>query len=237
MNENDFKTEKEITWCPGCQGYGVLAALKKAFVQNNLEPKDIVVTYDIGCSSNMINFLNVCGFATLHGRSIPVAVGVKIANPKLIVTAQGGEGGMITEGANHLVHAAQRNDPILAILNNNFVFGLTAGQASSATPKGVKTKSTPEGNPHEALSGIDLAAISGATFLARTLASDITRTTEIFSQAIKHKGFALVEIIQPCVIWTKELKIPGANWVEKPFKDINDLIGKNNLFGVLYKKN
>ena len=114
----------------------------------------------------MVNNLNVLGFATLHGRSIPVAVGVKMANPKLTVIAQGGEGGIVTEGGNHLIHAAQRNDDITVILNNNYVFALTTGQTSAATPKGLKTRSTPEGNPFEPLSAIDLAAVAGTCALA-----------------------------------------------------------------------
>lgn len=234
--EENYNTNQEITWCPGCGGYGFLTALKKAISKADLKLKDVVVTYDIGCSANAINFLNVCGFATLHGRSIPVAVGVKMANPKLTVIAQGGEGGIVTEGTNHLVHAAQRNDDITVIINNNFVFGLTTGQASAATPKGLKTRSTPEGNPFEPLCAVDLAIISGATFVSRTSAFDVPKTTEIIYQAISHKGFSLVEIIQPCVIWTKELVKQEGTWVEKPFENKLDVIGKEKLWGILYKK-
>ena len=236
MNKEDiFKTDKEVTWCPGCGGYGFLTALKKALGKAKLEPKDVVVAYDIGCSANAINFLNVCGFASLHGRSIPVAVGVKMANPKLTVIAQGGEGGIVTEGANHLIHAAQRNDDITVIINNNFVFALTTGQASSATPKGFKTRSTPEGNPHEPLSAVDLALVSGASFVARTFAFDIEKTSEIIYQAITHKGFSLVEIIQPCVVWTKDLVKQEGVWMKKPLEIKLDIIGKSNLWGVLFK--
>lgn len=234
LDEKIFRTDQEPTWCPGCGAYAFLAAVKKAFIQNRLEPKDIVVTYDIGCSANMVNFLNVCGFATLHGRSIPTAVGVKMANPKLTVIAQGGEGGIVTEGANHLIHAAQRNDAITVMINNNYVFGLTTGQASAATPKGAITRSTPHGNPYEALSAVDLVAVAGGRFIARTLAGDLTRTTGILSQAILYQGFSLVEVIQPCVIWAKELIGPKADWVEKPLGDIKEFIGQPNLFGVLY---
>ena len=232
----NYDTDKEITWCPGCAGYGFLAALKKALAKAEKEPKDVVVTYDIGCSANAINFLNVCGFATLHGRSIPVAVGVKMARPDLLVIAQGGEGGIMSEGANHLVHAAQRNDDITVILNNNFVFGLTTGQASAGTPKGLKTRSTPEGNLFEPLSGVDLALVSGATFVARTCAFEVEKTAEIIYQAIKHQGFSLVEIIQPCVVWAKDLVKQEGVWVEKPFGDYKEVLGKERLLGVLYEK-
>jgi len=234
-NISIFSTNQEVTWCPGCGAYGVLAALKKAIVRDRLEPKDIVITYDIGCAANMVNLLNVCGFATLHGRSIPVAVGAKMINPKLTVIAQGGEGGIVTEGANHLIHAAQRNDDITVIINNNFVFGLTTGQASAATPKGVKTRSTPEGNPFEALCAVDLALVSGATFVARTPAFDVEKTTEIIYQAINHQGFSLIEIIQPCVVWTKELVKQEGIWIEEPFENKKDIIGKEKLWGILYE--
>jgi 2-oxoglutarate ferredoxin oxidoreductase subunit beta len=231
-----FSTTQEPTWCPGCGAYGFLAALKKALLESRLEPKEVVMTYDIGCSANMINFLNVCGFATLHGRSIPVAVGVKVASPALTVIAQGGEGGIVTEGANHLIHAAQRDDNITVIINNNYVFGLTTGQASAATPKGAVTRSTPKGNPYEALSAVDLVAVSGGGFIARTLSSDLKRTTEILSRAVTHKGFSLVEVIQPCVIWAKELIQPQADWVEKPLDRIEKFTGQANLFGILYNR-
>jgi len=239
MNKlSDLSTGVQPTWCPGCGNYLVLAAIKKAIGELNLEPKDVVATYDIGCAANMVNNLNVCGFATLHGRSIPVAVGVKMANPKLTVIAQGGEGGIVTEGGNHLIHAAQRNDDITVILNNNYVFALTTGQTSAATPKGLKTRSTPEGNPFEPLSAIDLAAVAGASFLARTQSSDLAQTTEILKSAIRHKGFSLVEIIQPCVIWLKDYpeENKSEKYQEKPFKDIKDFFNKKNYLGILYEK-
>ena len=236
MAEKIFDTNQEITWCPGCAGYGFLTAVKNALSKAEIAPKDAVVVYDIGCSSNAINFLNVCGVASLHGRSIPFAVGVKMANPDLTVIAQGGEGGIVTEGANHLIHAAQRNDDITVIINNNFVFALTTGQASAATPKGLKTRSTPAGNPFEPLSAVDLAAVAGGTFIARTNAFEIQKTTEIILKAIKHKGFSLVEIIQPCVVWTKELVKQEGEWVEKPFGDYKEVLGKEKLLGILYKK-
>jgi 2-oxoglutarate ferredoxin oxidoreductase subunit beta len=152
------------------------------------------------------------------------------------VIAQGGEGGIVTEGANHLIHAAQRDDDITLIINNNFVFGLTTGQASAGTPKGLKTRTTPEGNPHEAICAVDLTAISGGTFIARTFATEVEKTAEIIYRAVVHKGFSLVEIIQPCVIWTKDLLKQGGVWVDKPFKNYKDFLSKEDLLGILYIK-
>lgn len=235
-----INTSQEPTWCPGCGAYGFLAAFKKAVSLAKLESKNVVVTYDIGCAGNAINLLPVCGFATLHGRSIPVAVGIKMANPKLSVIAQGGEGGILTEGGNHLIHAAQRNDNITVIINNNFVFALTTGQTSAATPKGARTRSTPEGNPHEPLSAVDLVAISGGGFIARTLAAEIEKTAEIIAQAMEYPGFSLVEIIQPCVIWAKEFSghpaLAKGVWLKKPYTGVDNIIGKENVLGVLFQK-
>lgn len=234
-----MKTIIEPTWCPGCGAYGFLASFKKAIVSAGLEPKEVVVTYDIGCAGNAVNLLPVCGFATLHGRSIPVAVGVKMANPKLSVIAQGGEGGILTEGGNHLIHAAQRNDNITVIINNNFVFALTTGQASAATPRGARTRSTPTGNPHEPLSAVDLVSIAGGSFIARASATEVEKTAGIIAQAVKHPGFSLVEIIQPCVIWAKEFSghpaLTRGIWLKKPFTKVGDIIGRENLLGVLYR--
>ena len=147
MDLSRYSTSQKPTWCPGCGNFGVLQSLKQVLFDLKIAPKDTVVTYDIGCGGNMINVLRVCGFATLHGRSIPVAVGAKLANPQLAVIAQAGDGGLLNEGANHLIHAAQRNDNITVLLHNNLVFALTTGQASSVTPEGMMTKSTPQGNP------------------------------------------------------------------------------------------
>lgn len=214
-----------------------MTAVKKALTRAKIEPKDAVVVYDIGCSANAINFLNLSGVASLHGRSIPFGVGVKMANPNLTVIAQGGEGGILTEGGNHLIHAAQRNDDITVLVNNNFVFGLTTGQTSSGTPKGTKTRTTPEGNPDNPLSVVDLALVSGATFVARTSAFEIEKTADIIFQAINHRGFSLVEIIQPCVVWTKELIKQEEIWMEKPFIDKSKILGQEKLRGILYIAN
>jgi len=198
-----YSTNKISTWCPGCGNFGVLQSLKQALFDLKIAPKDAVVTYDIGCGGNMVNILRVCGFATLHGRSIPVAVGAKLANPELTVIAQAGDGGLLNEGANHLIHAAQRNDNITVLLHNNLVFALTTGQASSITPKDMTTKSTPQGNPFSPLNPLLLAAVSGGSFLARAFAFDIPQTTQIIKAAIKHQGFSLVEIMMPCLVWSK----------------------------------
>jgi 2-oxoglutarate ferredoxin oxidoreductase subunit beta len=205
---NQYSTNQPSTWCPGCGNFGVLQSLKQALAELEIAPKDAVVTYDIGCGGNMVNLLRVCGFATLHGRSVPVAVGAKLANPKLTVIAQAGDGGLLNEGANHLIHAAQRNDNITVLLHNNLVFALTAGQTSAATPVGLATKSTPEGNVYPPLNPLLLtAAASPKAFLARAFAFDFSQTTTMIKAAIKYQGFSLVEIIMPCLVWSDDYNL------------------------------
>ncbi len=229
MDLADYTFSNQIpTWCPGCPNFAVLSAVKKSLIELNIAPKDTVVTYDIGCGGNMVNFLRVCGFATLHGRSIPVAVGAKKANPNLTVIAQGGDGGLLNEGANHLIHAVQRNDNITALLFNNFVFALTTGQTSSATPLGMRTKSTPKGSFYSPINALFLAAASGEGFLARVFAFDIKKTTKIIKEALIYPGFSLVEVIMPCLIWGGEYDLDFIKsrifYQKKPFKKKEKLL-------------
>jgi len=203
MDISDYTFQDQVpTWCPGCGNFAVLSAVKKSLSELKIAPKDTVVTYDIGCGGNMINNLAVCGFAALHGRSIPVAIGAKLANPKLTVIAQGGDGGLLNEGTNHLIHAAQRNDNITVLLHNNQIFALTAGQASSATPKKSPTRSTPQGVPYSPLNPLLLGAASGAGFLARISPFSPEESVKVIKQAIAYQGFSLVEIMMPCLIWS-----------------------------------
>jgi len=241
-----YSTNQVSTWCPGCGNFGILQSLKQALFDLKIAPKDTVVTYDIGCGGNMVNVLRVCGFTTLHGRSIPVAVGAKLANPKLTVIAQAGDGGLLNEGANHLVHAAQRNDNITVLLHNNLVFALTTGQTSSVTPKGMTTKSTPQGNPFFPLNPHLLAAVSGGSFLARAFAFDIPQTTQIIKAAIKHQGFSLVEIMMPCLVWSKPYDLAYFKkkvfYLQKPLQNRKELLNFLSSFnskiplGIFWKK-
>lgn len=235
--KDQLNTNQTPTWCPGCGAYVVSAALKKTISELDIKPRDVVVCYDIGCSGNMINILNVCGFETLHGRSLPVASGIKAVRPNLTVIAQDGDGGLLNEGLNHFIHAIQRNDPIMLIVNNNLVFGLTAGQQSSATPKGAKARAAKENNEMSPLSVVDLALASGAKFIARVPEWDMKLIEEVFKKAIRFKGLAVVEIIQPCKIWAKDFPKTTYKKITKPFKDRTKLIGRDNLAGILFCDN
>lgn len=222
------------TWCPGCGNFAVLSALKKTVLNLKIDSKNLVICFDIGCGGNMSNLIEGCAVETLHGRSIPVAVGIKTANPSLTVVAQAGDGGCLNEGLNHFIHAIQRDDQIAFILNNNLVFGLTAGQKSSATPKGVLARASNAINETTPLSACDLAAAAGCRFIARVEETNIELMREILQKALSFKGFALVEIIQPCKIWAKNFPKTGFKVVKKPFSNRFELLGKDSLSGILY---
>jgi len=234
---NILDTGKTPTWCPGCGAFSVSAALKKSITQLNLEPKDVVICYDIGCSGNMSNILNVCAVETLHGRSVPVAVGIKSVRADLAVIAQAGDGGMLSEGLNHFVHAIQRDDNITLILNNNYVFGLTAGQKSSATPKGVKARAQQDTNKVEPISAVNIAVATGCRFIARIPSDNIKLLQETIERAIQFNGFALIEIIQPCKIWAKTFPQTEFVYLDEPMQNATELLDKENLAGLLYLKN
>jgi len=232
MNKQNYS--QIPTWCSGCGIYAVSFALKQALKELGIKSKNVVVSYDIGCSGNMVNILDVCGIETLHGRSIPVACGIKAARNDLTVLAQAGDGGLLNEGLNHFIHAIERNDPITLFVNNNNVFGLTAGQQSSATPKGVLPRAAQKANSFEPLSIVDLAVVTQANFIARVHENNIEQIKEVLKKAIRFDGFAVVEIIQPCKIWAKDFPNKKYRSVDRPFSDRLKIIGQENLLGILY---
>lgn len=194
-----FKTSQEITWCSGCGNFGIWVALRQALLKLGLSPEDVLVVYGIGCHGHMINYLKAYGFGGLHGRGIPVATGAKISNHNLNVIVVAGDGDQLGEGGNHLIHAARRNINITCIIHDNQIYGLTVGQTSPTSGKGFKSRSTPEGSTEEPINPISLALASGATFIARGFTGNVNHLTDVLAQGIQHKGFSLVDILQPCV--------------------------------------
>lgn len=203
MDTKKFDTHIQPTWCPGCGNFAIFTALKRALTKLNLAPHQVVVVTDVGCSGNMADFINVYGFHALHGRALPVAVGVKLANHSLPVIAIIGDGGCYGEGLTHYINLMRGNHDITVLVHDNFLYTLTTGQYSPTTPKGTITKSTPEGAIEEALNPISLALANNATFVARGYAFEIDHLTDLIYQAIKHSGFALVDILQPCITFNK----------------------------------
>lgn len=199
----DFKSHVKPDWCPSCGDFGVLNCLQKACVQLGLQPKDIVTVSGIGCSSNLPGFFRTYGVHSLHGRSVPLATGLKLGNPELTVIITGGDGDGYGIGLGHFVHTMRRNIDLTYFVMDNETYGLTTGQASPTTLPGMKTKSTPEGNIEYPLNPIALALISGATFVARAFSGEPAHMTEVMMKAVQHKGFSLVDCFSPCVTYNK----------------------------------
>lgn len=203
LTSETFNTTFLPTWCPGCGNFGIWKSIEGAFAKLGIGPDDGLIVYGIGCHGNMYDWMNMYGFVGLHGRALPVAQGAKLANHKLPVVVVSGDGDSLGEGGNHFIHAAKRNPDITVIIHDNQVYGLTTGQASPTAKPGFKTKSTPEGATDEPVNPLALALVSGATFVARGFAGDMVGLSELMSQAITHKGFAVVDVLQPCVTFDK----------------------------------
>jgi len=198
----DF-TGYKPTWCPGCGDWGIGMAIKKALVDLNYSPDEIVVVFGIGCSGNMNDFLNAYSLHSLHGRAIANAIGIKLANHKLPVLAVVGDGDCYGEGGNHFLHGCRGNHDIKVIIHDNRVYGLTTGQSTPTSPKGYRSKSTPMGLIEIPINPLALALISGATFVAQSFAGDINHLTLTIKEAMNHKGFSVINVLQPCVTFNK----------------------------------
>ncbi len=204
---NNYKSNIIPTWCPGCHNFLVFAALQKNFTDLNLDPSNLVINYDIGCVGNMADFLSTYGVHTLHGRSVAVAMGEKLANPKLTVVVIGGDGGIYGEGLNHLIAAARANTNIKIFVSNNFLYSLTTGQTSPTTPFGAHTKSTPNGNINLPIDPVKLIkSVNPNVFVKSIESKDIVLLNKTVKEALEFEGFALVDMVQECVAFGKQLK-------------------------------
>jgi 2-oxoglutarate ferredoxin oxidoreductase subunit beta len=193
----------EPDWCPGCGDFGVLNALKKAALQLELLPHEMMVVSGIGCSSNLPGYIHSYGVHSLHGRALPVATGIKLANHELHVVITGGDGDGYGIGMCHFIHAMRRNLDLTYIVMDNQIYGLTTGQASPTTMQEVRTKTTPRGNAELPINPLSLAIVSGATYVARGFSGNTRQLTELMAGAIAHKGFALIDVFSPCVTYNK----------------------------------
>jgi 2-oxoglutarate/2-oxoacid ferredoxin oxidoreductase subunit beta len=193
----------DIAWCPGCGNFGIIKALKESLVELEIKPKDLVMVSGIGQAAKIPHYIKCNAFNGLHGRAIPPATAIKAANPQLTVIVESGDGDMYGEGGNHFIHAIRRNPNITCFIHDNMVYGLTKGQASPTSQLGFKTPIQISGVSEEPFNPIAVAISLDASFVARVSIGDIDRTKEIMKKAILHKGFAIVDILQPCVSFNK----------------------------------
>ena len=200
----DTKGKADPDWCPGCGDYGVLAAIQKALVELQIPLHNVVTISGIGCSSNLPGYINTYGMHTLHGRSLAVATGVKLANHGLTVIVTGGDGDGFGIGGNHFVHTMRRNVDLLYIVMDNQIYGLTTGQTSPTSRLGMKTKSMPFGNIESPINPISLALAAGCTFVARGFSGEQKHLTELIKLGIQHRGFSLLDVFSPCVTYNHD---------------------------------
>jgi 2-oxoglutarate ferredoxin oxidoreductase subunit beta len=202
--KDTYKGKVHPDWCPGCGDFSVLSALQTALFELGLQPHQVVVISGIGCSSNLPGFINTYGMHTLHGRSLAVGTGVKLGNHDLKVICVGGDGDGYGIGGNHFVHTMRRNIDLTYIVMDNQIYGLTTGQTSPTSTKGMKTKSTPHGSVENSINPMPMAMVGGATYVARGFSGKQKHLVEVLKGAITHKGFSLVDVFSPCVTYNKD---------------------------------
>lgn len=193
----------ETAWCPGCGNFSIITAVKQALVASNLEPHQILFVSGIGQAAKAPHYLNANVFNGLHGRALPVATGAKLANPELTVIVESGDGCNYGEGGNHFISAIRRNIDVTLLVHNNQVYGLTKGQASPTSDEGFTTKAQPDGVLSEPLNPLEIAVGLRANFVARGFSGMTDHLSNLIQQAISHRGFSMIDILQPCVSFNK----------------------------------
>jgi len=198
----EIESEKENTWCPGCGNFGLLNSMKQAvkkLEKEGIKRDELLISAGIGCHGKIFDYLNLSGLYSIHGREISTIQGMKFANPDLKVLAFGGDGDAYGEGLAHLIYAARRNADVTMIVHNNENYALTTGQKSPTSIKGFKGPSTPEGNVDEPINPLKLMLSSGAGFVSRGYSGKMQHLVDLIVEAVKHDGFSLVDVLQPCV--------------------------------------
>jgi 2-oxoglutarate/2-oxoacid ferredoxin oxidoreductase subunit beta len=227
----DFKSDQEVRWCPGCGDHAVLNSVQRALAELGIPKEKFAFISGIGCSSRFPYYMDTYGFHSIHGRASAIASGVKTANPELSVWQITGDGDALAIGGNHFIHAIRRNIDINIILFNNEIYGLTKGQYSPTSEKGLVTKTSPFGTVEEPFSVGELVIGAKGKFLARTIDANVTLSTQIYIEAAKHKGTSVIEVLQNCVIFNDGIHDTIA---DKEVRDDRTLIlkhGQPMIFG------
>jgi len=207
----DLNTKIKPTWCPGCWNFQILTGVKNVLAKSGKTKNDLAIVSGIGCHAKIYDYINLPGLNSLHGRVIPVCLGLKLGNPNLTVLGFSGDGDAYAEGIEHTIHAAKYNSDFKYLVHNNQVFALTVGQPTPTTELGFKDKTTPAGVKTLPLNPIKLMLATGASFVARVFA-EVKQIEYVLKEAMKHKGFAFIEIIQPCLIFH-----PDTGYKEKTY--------------------
>jgi 2-oxoglutarate ferredoxin oxidoreductase subunit beta len=200
---DEYKSDEKPTWCPGCGDFGVLNAVYRAMRLKSFAPHEVVAVSGIGCSSRIPYFISTYGFHGIHGRTMPLATGVRVARPDLKTLVFGGDGDAFAIGAGHFVHAMRRNLDITYVVMDNAIYGLTKGQTSPTSGSGFSTLSTPQGNPEQALNPLMLSISAGATFVARGFSAEPQKLADLIVQGIDHQGFSFIDVYSPCPTFNK----------------------------------
>jgi len=222
MKPQDLATKEVNTWCPGCPNFGILQASHRALAElvneKKISLKETVLVSGIGCSSKIYDYVNLNAFYGIHGRVLPVCLGIKLGNPKLTVIGHAGDGDTYAEGISHFIHNCRYNADVTMLVHNNQVFSLTTGQATPTTEKGFVDGSTPMGVKDAPINPLALAIEAGATFVARGYALNVPHLKELIKKAVEHKGFSFIDVLQPCIIFHKH-SVPYLN---KNVYEMND---------------
>nr|WP_106784444.1 2-oxoacid:ferredoxin oxidoreductase subunit beta [Lysinibacillus timonensis] len=216
----DFRNSVKPNWCPGCGDFSVQAAIQRAAANVGIEPHELAVVAGIGCSGRIAGYINSYGFHGIHGRALPLAQGLKMANRDLNVIASGGDGDGFAIGMGHTVHAIRRNLDITYVVMDNQIYGLTKGQTSPRSAQGFITKSTPGGAIEPSLKPLEVALSSGATFVAQGFSTDIKELTALIEEGIKHKGFSFINVFSPCVTYNK---VNTYDWFKEHLTKLSDV--------------
>jgi len=214
-----FDAHREITWCPGCGDFAILRGLKLALAELDIPPHGALVVSGIGCGSKLADYIKINGFMTIHGRPLPIATGAKLANTDLHVIVVNGDGDSYGIGGNHFVQACRRNPNITQIVENNQIYGLTKGQYSPTSDKGLVTTTSPDGSIEVAFNPVAIALAAGAGFIARAFAGEPKHMAQMIAEGMRHKGYSLIDVLQPCVTFNR---VNTYDWYRKRIYHLED---------------
>ena len=228
----DFQLNVKQNWCPGCGDFSVQAAIQRALGNLGRAPHEVVIVSGIGCSSRLPGYINAYGFHSIHGRSLPLAQGVKLANPALTVLACGGDGDGFAIGMGHTIHAMRRNLDITYIVMDNHVYGLTKGQVSPRSDRGFVTKTSPDGSAETPVSALELALSAGAGFVAQGFSKELNELASLIEAGIQHVGFSFINVFSPCVTFNK---VNTYDWYSQRLQKVDNLPGydRNNRMAAM----